>query len=88
MSSSDTTPHLPIQHQLDTRGLFCPEPVMMLHNLMNDAALGDCIEVLATDPSTQRDFTRFCGFLEQEMLLQEDLDGVYRFIIRKVSDTA
>jgi len=84
--SQDTNADLTIQHQLDAKGLFCPEPVMMLHNVINDAALGDCVEVLATDPSTQRDFLRFCSFLGQEMLVSEEVDGVYRFVIRKASD--
>jgi len=37
-------------------GLFCPEPVMMLHNKVRDMQAGDVLEVLATDPSTTRPF--------------------------------
>lgn len=70
---------------LDARGLFCPEPVMLLHNLMRDIALGEVIEVWATDPSTLRDFVKFCTFLEQELMLSEEQDGQYHFLIRKVS---
>ncbi|MEN9464407.1 MAG: hypothetical protein RL217_588 [Pseudomonadota bacterium] len=71
--------------KLDARGLFCPEPVMMLHNLMRDLAIGQEVEVLATDPSTQRDFVKFCTFLEQELLESGEKDGVYHFKIRKQS---
>ena len=35
---------------LDTRGLTCPEPVMMLHNAVRDVAAGELVQVLATDP--------------------------------------
>lgn len=73
-------------HQLDARGLFCPDPVMMLHNQIRDMAINDVVEVLATDPSTTRDFLKFCRFLEQELLLQEEDNGVYRFLIRKTSE--
>lgn len=69
--------------QLDTRGLMCPEPVMLLHNAVRDIAAGDLLEVLATDPSTQRDIPRFCSFLGHELLEQDEQDGLFRYLIRK-----
>lgn len=75
-----------ITHKLDTCGLFCPEPVMMLHNEIRDMAIGDVVEILATDPSTKRDFLKFCNFLDQELLAQSESDGIYRFLIRKASE--
>jgi len=70
-------------HLLDARGLFCPEPVMLLHNIIRDAAVGELLEVLATDPSTTRDIPKFCIFLGHELLLQEESDKEYRYLIRK-----
>ena len=32
---------------------------MMLHKEINEMAIGEVIQILATDPSTVRDFTRF-----------------------------
>lgn len=58
------------EHLLDTTGLFCPEPVMMLHNKIRAMAIGDCVRVLATDPSTQRDIPKFCNFLGHILLEQ------------------
>ncbi|QQD25476.1 sulfurtransferase TusA [Venatoribacter cucullus] len=71
---------------LDARGLFCPEPVMMLHNQIRDMQIGEVVEVLATDPSTKRDFLKFCNFLDQELLSSDEQDGVLRFLIRKASE--
>lgn len=72
-------------HHLDARGLFCPEPVMMLHNKVRDMQVGDVLEVLATDPSTTRDIPKFCRFLGHELVLQEVLEDAseYRYQIRK-----
>lgn len=72
-------------HHLDARGLFCPEPVMMLHNKVRDMQAGDVLEVLATDPSTTRDIPNFCRFLGHELVLQEVLEDAseYRYRIRK-----
>ena len=69
--------------QLDARGLFCPEPVMLLHNAVRDLGPGQCLEVLATDPSTQRDIPRFCGFLGHVLLEQQEAEGEFRYLIRK-----
>ena len=68
---------------LDARGLYCPEPVMLLHNRFRDMAAGDTLQVLATDPSTMRDIPKFCQFLGHELLAQENNDGQYRYLLRK-----
>lgn len=59
---------------------------MMLHNQIRDMALGEVVEILATDPSTKRDFLKFCNFLEQELVESSETNGVYRFVIRKTSE--
>ncbi len=70
-------------HILDATGLFCPEPVMLLHNKIRDIGEGETLRVLATDPSTQRDIPRFCTFLGHELLEQDEFDGEYRYLVRK-----
>ena len=52
-----------VKHELDARGLLCPEPVMMLHKVMRQLQGGELLAVYATDPSTQRDVPKFCQFL-------------------------
>jgi tRNA 2-thiouridine synthesizing protein A len=69
--------------QLDARGLICPEPVMLLHKMMREVSAGDCIEVLATDPSTQRDIPKFCQFLEHQLLKQSVENGEFIYHLRK-----
>ena len=70
-------------HILDATGLFCPEPVMLLHNKIRDMAAGDTVQVLATDPSTERDIAKFCQFLGHELLEREEIDGNYCYLLRK-----
>jgi tRNA 2-thiouridine synthesizing protein A len=82
MTEQDQNPAL----TLDATGLYCPEPVMMLHSKIREIAGGQLLEVLATDPSTQRDVPRFCQFLEHELVAQEEADGQYRYLIRKKKD--
>lgn len=61
-------------HELDTRGLRCPEPVMMLHRQIRAMAVGETVRVLATDPATERDIPQFCEFLHHT-LLARSLEG-------------
>jgi tRNA 2-thiouridine synthesizing protein A len=68
---------------LDSCGLFCPEPVMMLHNKIRDMKAGDVLELIATDPSTSRDVPKFCSFLGHELLQQTQRDDLFLYYIRK-----
>jgi tRNA 2-thiouridine synthesizing protein A len=72
-------------HVLDASGLFCPEPVMLLHNKIRDVGVGEVLEVLATDPSTQRDIPKFCVFLGHELLEATEVEGHYRYLLRKLA---
>ncbi len=72
-------------HLLDATGLFCPEPVMLLHNRIRDIAAGETLRILATDPSTQRDIPKFCRFLGHELLEQEETEGRFSYLVRKGS---
>lgn len=67
---------------LDTCGLFCPEPVMMLHNKVRDIPVGAVLEIIATDPATQRDIPKFCHFLGHELLAQEVDGKLFRYWLK------
>lgn len=80
-SNDETTPV-----QLDACGLFCPEPVMMLHKKFREIAPGTLVQVWATDPSTTRDIPKFCLFLGHELLENAQEGTRYRYLIRKKQD--
>ncbi len=60
-----------INHTLDTTGLICPEPVMLLHQAIRKASGGEIIHVIATDPATTRDIANFCQHLGHELLAEQ-----------------
>lgn len=72
-----------IDKVLDTSGLLCPEPVMMLHKAVKELANGNVIKVIATDPSTTRDIPKFCLFLGYELIKQESDEKNYFYYIKK-----
>lgn len=76
-------PDFKADHVMDTSGLYCPEPVMMLHNKVRDIATGEILEVVATDPSTQRDIPKFCSFLGHDLLSEREEADCFYYLIRK-----
>jgi len=70
-------------HHMDAKGLFCPEPVMMLHNKVREMADGDLLEIVATDPSTERDIPKFCQFLGHQLLQNLQQGDCFYYLIRK-----
>ena len=75
------------EHLLDAKGLFCPEPVMLLHKKIREINEGEVLVLVATDPSTTRDVPKFCHFLGHELLSTAENDKVYRYSIRKSSSS-
>lgn len=73
-------------HYMDACGLYCPEPVMLLHNKMAEIAIGDLLSLVATDPSTQRDVPKFCRFLGHDLVEAIEQDSKFYYLIRKGAD--
>lgn len=74
-------------HILDARGLFCPEPVMLLHKKMREINGGETLRVLATDPSTTRDVPKFCHFLGHELVSHSEAGDEFHYVIRKAGSS-
>lgn len=70
-------------HHLDTLGLRCPEPVMMVRLTIRKIAVGETLLVSADDPSTTRDIPSFCRFMEHELLISQTKKPPFQFIIKK-----
>ena len=69
--------------ELDTKGLRCPEPVMMLHRQIRKMAVGQIIKVTATDPATLRDIPKFCEFLPHQLLCSDVIGDDYIYWLKK-----
>ena len=69
--------------KVNANGLICPEPIMMLHRAINDSVDGAIIELEATDPTAERDVTKFCHFLGHELLDFKRTGDQLTFKIRK-----
>lgn len=81
--NEDSTSHY--DHKIDTSGLNCPEPLMIVRNKVREMNQGERLLILATDPSTHRDFSNFCRFMGHSLELAETGPSIHKYIIRKGS---
>lgn len=70
---------------LDTKGLRCPLPVLRARKAMKSLAVGDVLEVHATDPGSVKDFKSFCETTGDTLVASNETAGVFIFQIRKSS---
>ena len=68
---------------IDTQGLLCPEPLMLVRNKIREMQAGAVLHISATDPSTHRDFVNFCRFMGHELLQANTSDDPLEYWIKK-----
>ncbi len=73
-----------VARTLDARGLNCPMPVVKTSKEIKEVAVGDVLEVLATDPGSMADITAWAKSTGNELLKSEKGAGVFKFYIRRV----
>ena len=69
--------------ELDARGLACPMPLLQAKRALNAMAVGERLQVLATDQGSVRDFRVFAQQSGHSLLASEEAGGVYRYLIQK-----
>ncbi len=69
--------------ELDTRGLFCPEPIFEVRTFSESLDIGQCFKVFADDPVAEKDFHRWAKRTGTEVLDFKKDDDLLTFIFRK-----
>jgi tRNA 2-thiouridine synthesizing protein A len=83
VSNSVPSTILDADFQLDTLGLRCPEPVMMVRLKIREMQVGETLLVVADDHSTTRDIPSFCRFMDHRLVASETGQKPYRYVIQK-----
>ena len=68
---------------LDAKGLNCPLPILKAKKALKDVPDGGTLEVLSTDPGSVADFQAFCRTTGNELVEQNEADGIWTYLIRK-----
>lgn len=71
---------------LDTLGLRCPEPVMMVRLQLRKMQVGETLLIIADDPATTRDIPAFCRFMDHELTASDTSTMPYRYLVKKSSN--
>lgn len=70
---------------IDARGLACPMPLIKTRQAIMVVDEGATICVLATDPTSKRDFEMFAEATGHKLLRQEQEGDVFLYVIEKVA---
>ncbi|MFB5598936.1 MAG: sulfurtransferase TusA family protein [Nitrososphaeraceae archaeon] len=68
---------------IDVRGLYCPEPVFRTKIEMEKMARGDKLKVVADDPQSEEDISRWVNRNGHELLTIDKKEQNLIFIIKK-----
>ena len=71
--------------ELDTRGLYCPEPLFEVRNLSESLKIGQCFKVIADDPAAEEDLKRWAKRTESKIVeFSKEGNGDLIFVFRKM----
>lgn len=77
---------LPVDAELDARGLLCPLPLLKAKQALRTLQAGQVLRVLATDGGSVRDFQAYARISGVELCAQAMQDAVYCHLLRKPSN--
>jgi tRNA 2-thiouridine synthesizing protein A len=69
--------------ELDTSGLNCPLPVIRAKKALLGMKAGQVLHVIATDPSSVKDFDVFVKQTGNELLNSSEEAGTFYFLVKK-----
>lgn len=72
-----------VDQTVDAKGLSCPMPVVKAKKAMDVMESGQIMELLSTDKGSVKDFEAWVKQTNNELIKQEEEDGVYKFYVRK-----
>jgi TusA-related sulfurtransferase len=74
-----------IAETLDMTGYFCPEPVIRVSQAIGEIEIGEVLELVADDPSSEPDIASWTKRTGHELISSEENEGVFRFLIRRTA---
>ena len=74
-----------IAESLDMTGYFCPEPVIRVNEAVGEIEVGEVLELVADDPSSEPDIKSWTKRTGHELISIENTEGVFRFLIRRTA---
>ncbi|MEW6695278.1 MAG: sulfurtransferase TusA family protein [Pseudomonadota bacterium] len=74
---------MPIDREVDARGLNCPLPILKAKKALAEMTSGQVLKVIATDAGSVRDFQAFAKQTGNELLHQESNGNEHISILKR-----
>ncbi len=72
-----------VHHDLDTRGLNCPLPILKAKKALAGLASGEVLRVVSTDPGSLRDFQAFAKQTGNDLIEQTTVADEFIHLLRR-----
>ena len=72
-----------VDQRLDCKGLNCPLPIIKTKKAIEKMAVGQVLEVIATDPGSTPDMIAWSKGTGHELLETREEGGLFTFYVRK-----
>lgn len=69
---------------VDARDLRCPLPLLRLRQALREVAVGDLLELQATDAGSVRDIAAYARLSGNTLEAYLDIEGTYRYWVRRL----
>jgi len=70
-------------YNLDLSGLECPLPILKTKKKLNEILSGDIINIVCTDPGSQRDFEAFARQTGHQLIESKQEGNFFQFKLKK-----
>ena len=70
-------------YDLDLSGLECPLPILKTKKKLNEILSGDIINIICTDPGSQRDFEAFARQTGHQLIESKQESNFFLFKLKK-----
>jgi tRNA 2-thiouridine synthesizing protein A len=83
MSFAHEVQSMQAHKEIDTRGMNCPLPILKAKKALAEMQTGEILKVVATDPSSTRDFQAFARQTGNELLEQTSANDEFVHFLRR-----
>ncbi len=73
-----------VHRTLDARGAYCPGPLMELIWTMKREPVGTVIEVLSSDPGSNKEIPYWISRVGQVHIGTREIDGYWSIVVKKI----
>ena len=70
-------------YDLDLSGLECPLPILKTKKKLNEILSGDIVNIICTDPGSQRDFEAFARQTGHQLIESNQEGNFFQFKLKK-----